>query len=215
MKERSPFTQSYEQLPHTLPVFPLNGAVVLPGGMLELNIFEPRYLNMVQDAIKSDQLIGMIQPKDELMPATLHSVGCAGRIIRFSETKDGRLEILLEGLCRFSVHEELSSMRGYRLIKPNWHDYQHDFTTEDSIDLENSQRLSTALRRYFNKNNIEVDWSTIERLPQDVLINNLVGQLALSTEDKQRLVEANSLSDRIKSFTAILTNHENDSVTLH
>jgi len=188
---------------------------VLPGGTLALNIFEPRYLNMIHDAMKGEQLIGMIQPKDDLTPATLHAIGCAARIIHYSETKDGRLEILLEGLCRFAILEELSSMRGYRLIKPSWNKYQHDFAKQESVDSQSSQLLITALRNYFSKNSIEVDWSAIEQLPLEALVNNLVGQLALSTEDKQLLIEANTLNDRVKSFTAILAGAESDLVTRH
>ena len=103
MRKSSPFTQSFEQLPKTLPIFPLSGAVVLPGGTLALNIFEPRYLNMLQDTMRGDRLIGMIQPKNELTPTVLHTIGCAARVISYSETKDGRLEILLEGICRLSL----------------------------------------------------------------------------------------------------------------
>ena len=116
MKNHSPFSQPFELLPTTLPVFPLSSAVVLPRGLLPLNIFEPRYLNMIKDAMQGEQLIGMIQPQDNKTGSTLVKVGCAARIIRYEETSDGRLEILLAGLCRFEVREEISSMRGYRLI---------------------------------------------------------------------------------------------------
>jgi len=215
MRKLSPFTQSFEQLPNTLRIFPLAGAVVMPSGTLALNIFEPHYLNMVHDAMKTEQLIGMIQPKDDISSAALHKIGCAARVVHYIETRDGRLEIRLEGLCRFSIEEELSTTRGYRLIKPRWQDYQHDYETAESASTENSHTFMTALRNYFNRHDIEVDWSTIEDLRQESLVNNLVGQLALSSEDKQLLVEANSLSDRVKCFTAILKENENNHTTRH
>lgn len=215
MRETSPFSQSFEQLPNTLPIFPLGGAIVLPGGALALNIFETRYLNMVQDAIKSDQLIGMIQPQDESTPATLHDIGCAARIVRYRETKDGRLEISLEGLCRFGIHEELSCMRGYRLVKPSWLHYQHDFSVQDQADPHHFVQFINALHNYFSNQDIEIDWATLEQASQETLVNNLVGRVALSNEDKQLLIEATSLSDRVKSFTAILTDRESGLTTRH
>ena len=119
MSRLSPFVQPFEQLPPTLPVFPLSSAVVLPATNLPLNIFEPRYLNMVQDAIESHRLIGMIQPRYDTANPGLYQVGCAGRITRYAETNDGRLEIALTGLCRFTIGEELSTTCGYRLVKPD------------------------------------------------------------------------------------------------
>ncbi|MFT6407363.1 MAG: Lon protease-like protein [Arenicella sp.] len=215
MTTKSPFMQSYQQLPTTLPVFPLGGAVVMPGGRLPLNIFEARYLNMLRDAMKSDQLIGMIQPKDELTPATLHSVGCAARVIQYTETDDGRLEVLLAGLSRFEIDEELSSMRGYRLIKPNWQNFEHDFTQQEPADAQHSLLFTSALRSYFKRHNIEVDWAAIEDLPQEALINNLVAQLPISHSDKQLLIEASTLADRVKSFTLVLSETENAQETRH
>jgi Lon protease-like protein len=215
MTSKSPFMQSYQQLPTTLPVFPLSGAVVMPGGTLPLNIFESRYLNMLSDAMKSNQLIGMIQPKDDLTPATLHSVGCAARVIQYAETEDGRLEVVLQGLCRFDIDEELSSMRGYRLIKPSWKNYQDDFSDDRPADTQHSLLFTSALRSYFKIHNIEVDWAAIEDLPQATLVNNLVAQLPISNDDKQLLIEASSLGDRIKSFTAILTAIEGAQETRH
>jgi len=215
MRKKSPFTQSYEQLPNTLPIFPLSGAVVLPGGTLTLNIFEPRYLNMVQDAMKADQLIGMIQPQGDLAPSPLHNVGCAGRVVHYSETVDGRLEILLEGLCRFSVREELSCVRGYRIVQANWQAYEKDFLEQANADKQISLLFNNALRRYFSNNDIDVDWAVIESLSQEILVSNLVSQLALSPTDKQLLVEAHNLEDRVRCFTTILVDHENEAATRH
>ena len=119
------------QLPDVLPVFPLANAVVLPGGYLPLNIFEPRYLNMVQDAMEGHRLVGMVQPRDDSTKPELYQVGCAGRVTRYYETQDGRLEIVLSGLCRFRIGEELSTTRGYRLIKPDWSEFEIDYADFD------------------------------------------------------------------------------------
>lgn len=214
-RKKSPFTQDFEQLPNTIAVFPLNGAVVLPGSLMPLNIFEPRYLEMIHDAMKGDQLIGMIQVKDELSPPSLQTVGCAARIVRYSEISDGRLEIMLEGLCRFKVQQELSCLRGYRLIKADWSSYQCDFHEPSPASDQDTQLFSGTLKKYFDKQNIDVDWSSLKDLPQDTLVSNLVTQLALSIEDKQLLIEASNLSDRVKAFTAILANNESSTNIRH
>lgn len=124
---KNPFMQRLDDLPNSLAVFPLSNAVLMPGGQLPLNIFEPRYIKMVQDAMKADQLIGMIQPSDELSPPSLHRVGCVGRITQYQETDDGRLGILLSGLCRFAISEELTSIRQYRIVATDWSEFKDDF----------------------------------------------------------------------------------------
>ncbi len=214
-RKKSPFTQDFENLPNTIPVFPLNGAVVLPGSLMPLNIFEPRYLDMIRDAMKSEQLIGMIQVKDELSPPSLQAIGCAARIIRYSETSDGRIEILLEGLCRFRVHEELSCLRGYRLVQADWSSYQTDFDEPEPASEQDALLFSGTLKKYFEEQSIDVDWSSVEDLPQDTLVSNLVTQLALSSDDKQLLIEASNLSDRVKVFTAILASDEGSTTIRH
>ena len=204
MKKHSPFTQSFDQLPDTLPVFPLANAVVLPGGFLPLNIFEPRYLTMVQDAMESHRLIGMIQPRDDSKKPGLFQVGCAGRITRYHETMDGRLEIVLTGLCRFRIDDELSTTRGYRLVKPDWSEFAVDFASgEEPGDVDKSQ-FDTAFKTYLEHNEMQADWNTLQKLSNEELINNLVGVLPLSDADKQMLIEADTLAHRLRAFTAIL-----------
>jgi len=199
-----PFTQTFDQLPASLPVFPLSGAVVLPGGFLPLNIFEPRYLNMVEDAMRSDQLIGMIQPIDQQKVPALYSIGCVGRICRYEELHDGRLEITLRGLCRYQISKELTSVRGYRIVQPDWSNYPHDFDEVDEHDDTERQALLSALKRYFDIKNIDTDWEVMAKLNQSELVNNLFGYLPLEPQDKQLLIEAENLPDRIKSFIALL-----------
>ncbi|MDJ0831980.1 MAG: LON peptidase substrate-binding domain-containing protein [Gammaproteobacteria bacterium] len=204
MPTHTPFMQNIEQLPETLPIFPLANAVVLPGGLLPLNIFEPRYLNMTQDAMETHHLIGMIQPRDDSNEPDLFQVGCAGRITRYQETYDGRLEIVLTGLIRFRVMEELSTTRGYRLIKPEWSDYIPDLNEVVEPDEQDKSEFNTALRSYLDNNKLEADWSMIEKLNSEQLTNSLVGLLPLSDTDKQMLIETDTLAHRLRAFTAIL-----------
>ena len=206
MNNHSPFTQRFEQLPHSLPVFPLLNAVMMPGAFLPLNIFEPRYLNMFTDAMKGDQLIGMIQPKDKELsgnPPPLFQVGCAGRITRYEETNDGRLAVMLAGLCRFKIEKEITNVRGYRVVVPDWSEYQHDYEDQGE-NQENTLMLNGALRQYFTEKNVEVNWDSFEEVSTEVLLNNMIGQLPFTPQDKQMLIEIPDLETRVKSFCALL-----------
>lgn len=207
MKKNSPFTQNFDQLPNSLAIFPLSNAVVMPGGLLPLNIFEPRYLNMLKDAMRGDQLIGMIQPKNEGLnddTPDLFNVGCAARISRYEETNDGRLEIMLAGLCRFKVKKEITSMRGYRVVAPDWSLYQNDYDDFEDVTQENKMLLNGALRQYFTYKNLDVDWDSFSHVPTETLLNNLISQLAFTPQDKQMLIETIDLETRVKSFCALL-----------
>jgi Lon protease-like protein len=209
MKKTSPFAQSFDQLPSSLPIFPLSNAIVLPGGHLPLNIFEPRYLNMFKDVMKDAQLIGMIQPKDSQpqgseTPPPLFDVGCAARVTRYEETSDGRLEVMLTGLCRFSVQKEIPSIRGYRVIVPDWASYELDYDGSESVSQENRMLLNGSLRQYFTYKNLDVDWGSFSQVSTETLLNNLIAQLALAPEDKQILIETPDLANRVKSFCALL-----------
>lgn len=206
---------SFQQLPNSLPVFPLGSATLLPGCELPLNIFEPRYINMLQDAIKTDQLIGMIQPCDDDSPPNLYKVGCAGRVTRYQETSDGRLEITLTGICRFEAGEELATVRGYRMVIPNWERFEDDFNVQTATDSQTQLLFRAALRAYFIANNVEVDWSTLEQMEFDTLVNSLFSYLPLSPEDKQILLESDSLKERVTAFIAILENSTRNSSTQH
>jgi Lon protease-like protein len=196
--------QSFEQLPQALPIFPLPNVVVLPRGHLPLNIFEPRYLNMVHDALAGDRLIGMIQPTSDDSPSSLSNTGCAGRIVRYEETHDGRLEIVLTGLCRFNVASELATTRGYRLIQPNWNRYAGDFAAPVEPDPQAILLFKGVLRQYFQQTNIDVEDDVLEKLHIEDLLSSLLSFLPIEPEDRQILLEADDLAARIKSFTAIL-----------
>jgi Lon protease-like protein len=214
MIKHSPFMPTFEQLPDTLPIFPLPNAIVMPGSNLPLNIFEPRYLNMVQDAMKTHQLVGMIQPKNDQPIPEVFNIGCGGRITRYHETYDGRLEINLAGLCRFKIIEELSTTREYRLIRPDWQAFEVDYQLPD-ISLHDEKYLINTLKHYFDYKNMQADWKTLEKLDTDELINSMIAILPLNVEEKQSLIEAETLSERLQFFCAILESSFKDSNTEH
>ncbi len=192
----NPFLPGFEQLPVTLPVFPLPGALVLPGAQLPLNIFEPRYLNMVQDVLATHHLIGMLQP-DEAGPGMtekLHRTGTAGRITTYSETHDGRIEIVLTGICRFDILEELTCLRGYRLVKPDWGRYQQDFSAPKKDPVMDEAALFPLLDDYLASIGLTIDTDLMHQLPFARLVNLLITQLPLPQNDKQAMIE--TLSDQ-------------------
>lgn len=215
MNKLSPFMQHFDQLPNTLPVFPLANAVVMPGGHLPLNIFEPRYLNMLQDAMEGHRLIGMIQPRDESPKPELYKVGCAARITRYEETSDGRLEISLTGLCRFKIKEELVTTRGYRLIIPDWSRFAIDYEEQTEPDAIIQKTFINALRGYFKQTDMKLDWEVMEKLDAESLLNALFYFLNLSDEDKQMLIEIDTVEQRIKAITAILEGNNEISEIRH
>lgn len=200
-----PFNPPFDQLPETLPLFPLPGAIVLPGSDLPLNIFEPRYLNMVSDALSSHRMIGMIQPDpvadDE---AELCHTGCAGRITQYRETSDGRLEIALRGVCRFDIKDVLPTTRGYRLGVPDWSRFSSDYADHDGELVAERDRLIENLKRYFESKGLVTDWGALEQLPTVKLVNNLSMALPFSEQDKQVLLEKVEPVERLFTFTALL-----------
>ena len=200
---RNTFSPKFGELPATLPLFPLEGAVVLPHGQLPLNIFEPRYLNMVFDALADARLIGMIQPlPDSSIPEpALHQTGCAGRIVSFSETRDGRLLIVLGGLCRFDVVSERTVERGYRLAEISWSRFCHDLK-EEQTELE-SGRLLAAAKHLLEHRSMTVEWEALDELGTPELIDTLGSSLPFSPQEKQGLVETKVLQDRLNLVTAL------------
>lgn len=203
MIKHSPFMPTFEQLPETLPIFPLPNAIIMPGSNLPLNIFEPRYLNMFQDAMKTHHLIGMIQPKNDDATPEVYEIGCAGRITRYQETQDGRLEVNLSGICRFRIIEEIRTTRGYRLIRPDWQLFEVDFESPDIMPHDDEYLVNT-LKHYFQHKKMQVDWEILDKLETDELINSMITVLPLTVEDKQALIEAETLIDRLQYFCAIL-----------
>lgn len=197
---------SVEDLPATLPVFPLTGAVLLPRGELPLNIFEARYLAMVDAALKGDRLIGMIQPaehEDRILTPALSKVGCAGRITSFRETEDARVLITLTGVCRFEVAEQLAVTTSYRQIRPNYARFLGDLVADSATDFPRD-RLMVALKSYLSRRDLKADWRSVMEAPPEILVNALVMLCPFEPAEKQALVEAPSWPERVDTLVAIL-----------
>jgi hypothetical protein len=202
MKPKSPFTQPYEQLPDTLPIYPLENAL-LPGGELPLELAKPHDLAMFLDALKADQLIGMVQPQPNHPDSDIYTVGCAGRIRQYRERKDGKLNIMLTGICRYRIIEALPMQKGYRSARVDWGDFKQDYETEQ-VMAEKIDFFKTSLRQYFARHQMQVDWDVLDKLPIEQVVNNLVLILNLRIESKQRLLEAPSVTDRLALFSELL-----------
>ena len=195
------------ELPQVFPVFPLTGALLLPRGHLPLNIFEPRYLNMVDDALSGDRLIGMIQPTDSPVnpeKPELYPVGCLGRLSAFTETPDGRYLITLTGICRFRVAEELETTTPYRQVSGNFEPYTDDIHLTPQQDISNRDQLIEMLQRFLDQKGMETDWESVHDAPGELLVNSLAMTCPFSAQEKQALLEAASLDDRIRVLMTLL-----------
>jgi len=198
--------RSPEQLPETLPIFPLGGVLLLPGGCLPLHIFEPRYVAMIEDAMASDKVIGMIQPDGGRMRCgspSVHSIGCAGQITSCTATDDGRYFISLHGLSRFKVADELGGMRGYRVARANWGDFAQDLAPQGPTTFER-WRLLSALRRYFSKQQLNCDWSAANACEGDKLVTTLCMVCPFTPAEKQALLEAPDMNARASLLFSLL-----------
>jgi len=196
-----------EALPHSLPIFPLPGVVLLPRGHLPLNIFEPRYLAMADAALSGDRMIGMIQPTDPACrrkAPPVYETGCAGRISSFNETGDGRYLITLTGVCRFSVLRELpQDAAGFRWVVPAWERFAGDLAMADEVEMDRS-RLVAGLKAYFRNEGITVNWEMIENSPDERLITCLSMICPFDACEKQALLEAPDLGERAKLLIALI-----------
>jgi uncharacterized protein len=195
-------------LPSRFPVFPLRGAVLLPGGNLPLNIFEPRYLRMVRDAMQTDRVIGMVQPKAEEgggggQPPELYRTGCVGRITNFSETGDGRFLITLTGVCRFDVAEELEAPTPYRQVVGDFGRWRQDLQPAPP-PAELKPSLTTVLKAYFDRHGIEADWGAIEGAPLAGLVTSLCMICPFEPEEKQALLEATDGGRQARLLIALM-----------
>ena len=193
------------ELPQVIPVFPLPGSILLSRGQLPLNVFEPRYLNMVDDAMAGDRIIGLIQPVGPLdIQPPLARVGCAGRITSFNETSDGRYLITLTGVCRFQVTGELQVRTPYRQVRADFAPFEADLRTPDPAAVFDRHSFLEALRPYLEHRGLDVDWDTAEAAPQEALINSLAMALPFEPPEKQALLEADTLDARAQALTALL-----------
>lgn len=193
-------------LPEVIPVFPLPGALLLPRARLPLNIFEPRYLAMLDDALRSDhRLIGMVQPYESTtLPPRLHVIGCAGRVTSLSETEDGRYLIALTGISRFRMVGELDGFAPYRRVKAEWSDFVADLSPIDEAPEFCRKDFLAVLRRYFKVVHLVSDWDSLSEANPELLINSLAMMCPFAVEEKQALLEAPRLSDRVETLTALM-----------
>jgi Lon protease-like protein len=211
-----------DDLPETLAIFPLEGALLLPGGILPLNIFEEKYVRMVDDAMKSQRMIGMIQPdlnaRAKGHTGAIVKRGCMGRITQFTETPDNRYFIALQGKCRFRVEKELDTILPYRMVKPEWDAYIDDLVEGcDHIEIDR-EAFFPLLQKFMDVKNIECSWQMIEQSSCHVLLQTLPMILPFDTMEKQALLEAKTLEDRYKTLFTLLSinvGSETDSKVRH
>lgn len=192
-------------LPETIPIFPLSGVLLFPRWSLPLNIFEPRYLNMIDDAMSGSRLIGMIQSQgDDPARPSLVATGCAGRITSYSETDDGRYLISLTGICRFGIQSELDVATPYRQVQADWQTFASDLSTPPESSFPERLMLVNSLKRYTQINAMEVDWEAVEHAPMETLINALCAGCPFGTREKQALLEAMNVADRAQTLITLL-----------
>ena len=207
-----PFDPGYRDLPADLPIFPLTGAVLLPGGRLPLNIFEPRYLAMTRHALlQPARLIGMVQPIEanadrNLEPGerpAVQRIGCAGRIASFQETEDGRYQITLSGLIRFAIRRELPLVQdGFRLVEPDFAPFAEDMAERD-FEMPSKAEFHAAFKSYTEAKQLKVDWDAIKGAPDDHLVVSLAMLSPFSPEEKQSLLECADLAQMTAMLVAL------------
>ncbi|MDK3019921.1 LON peptidase substrate-binding domain-containing protein [Pseudodonghicola flavimaris] len=193
-------------LPDIIPVFPLPGALLLPRSRLPLHIFEPRYLQMLEDALRTPQrLIGMIQPSP--MPGqadSLHAIGCAGRVTQFSETEDGRYLITLTGISRYRIQREVDGFCPYRRCAVSWEGFDRDLGAAEQDPCFDRDGFMALLERFFSARQLQTDWDTLKEAEDELLVNSLSMLLDFTPEDKQALLEAPSLRTRRETLITLI-----------
>ncbi|GGH62260.1 ATP-dependent protease [Frigidibacter albus] len=199
---------TFAELPDTIPLFPLPGALLLPRARLPLHIFEPRYLQMLEDALKTRQrMIGMIQPRG--MPAgggekRLSAIGCAGRVTAFSETEDGRYMITLTGISRFRLRRELPGFAPYIRAEVAWEGFERDLGRAEQDDGFRREQFLDLLGRYFASEQLATDWGTLKDAEDELLLNSLSMLLPFEPEEKQALLEAPTLANRRETLVTLI-----------
>lgn len=196
-------------LPDTLPIFPLPGALLLPRARLPLHIFEPRYLQMLEDCMKtSHRLIGMVQPREvpggQTAEKRLHSIGCAGRLTGFSETEDGRYMVTLSGISRFRVTSEVQGFTPYRRCAVDWTPFGRDLGGVETDSGFKRPLFLATLGRYFKAMDMSTDWGSLKDAEEELLINSLSMLCPFAAEDKQALLEAPSLETRRETLVTLI-----------
>ena len=194
-----------DSLPERIPIFPLTGALVLPRGQLPLNIFEPRYLAMVRDAMAGQRLIGMVQPKDEggARPS-LYPIGGLGRITQFAEADDGRFVIALTGITRFRIVEELEVDTPYRQVIASYSEFAQDWGASDPLPAAVRAGLEESLKTYLDAQGLGADWDAVSNADDESLVNALSGVCPFDPAEKQALLEAPDLRSRADALATLM-----------
>jgi len=197
----------HADLPDIIPIFPLPGALLLPRSRLPLHLFEPRYLAMLDDALKTPhRLIGMVQPNP--VPGRegpgLYTIGCVGRVTQFSETEDGRYMITLTGLSRFRVQAEVEGFTPYRRAQVSWDGFERDMGPADTDHCFDRPAFLKLLGKYFRSRDLQTDWESLQEADDELLVNSLSMLLGFEPEDKQALLEAPSLSTRRETLVTLI-----------
>ena len=203
-----------KNLPNIVPVFPLSNFIIFPKTTVPLNIFEPRYIEMINDSMKSNKLIGMIQPKQstgsQLSPI-LHDIGCLGKITAFKETEDGMYMIELKGLIRFKIIKEIKSLKKYREFEVNFQKFDHDFSEKkEDLKFSDLELIFKDLKSLFEKRGFVINWKDLKKQNLDETINALAMASPFSLEEKQVLLEAENLNVRRGKIAEILSTYTYD-----
>ena len=203
-----------EDLPNQIPVFPLSNFIIFPKASVPLNIFEPRYIDMIDDSMKSNKVIGMIQPKNSLNndnAPELHEIGCLGKITSFKETEDGRYLIELKGIIRFKNIEELNTEKKYRILNVNYENFFQDLKSEkEDLEFSDLELIFKDLKSLFEKRGFIINWKALEKQSLDETINALAMASPFSLEEKQVLLEAKNLGTRKNKIAEILSTYTYD-----
>ena len=199
--------QNNKKLPEEISIFPLSNFIIFPESTVPLNIFEPRYVQMIDDAMKSHRMIGMVQPKKtgDLKKPNLYNVGCVGKITSFNETDDGRYLIVLNGISRFEILKEITTNKLYRVCKVNYEKFNFDFKeNREKINFSNLETILKDLKSIFNKKGYAINWSELEKQDLYNTINTLSMASPISLEEKQTLLESLNVNDRKLKLEKIL-----------
>ena len=204
-----------EQLPKIIPIFPLSNFIIFPKTTVPLNIFEPRYIDMINDSMKSNKLIGMIQPKSlkksDLNSLELHKIGCLGRITSFKETDDGRYLVDLKGIVRFEVIKEIETDKNYRQCETSFENYLQDLSEKkEDLKFSDLELIFKDLKSLFEKRGFIINWNALEKQSLDETINALAMASPFSLEEKQVLLEAKNLDIRKNKIAEILSTYTHD-----
>tara|TARA_B100000900_G_C20376919_1_gene632795 strand:+ start:83 stop:727 length:645 start_codon:yes stop_codon:yes gene_type:complete len=196
-----------KNLPLEIPVFPLSNFIIFPGTTVPLNIFEPRYIQMIDDSMKTHRILGMVQPKKsgDLKKPDLYNVGCLGKITSFNETDDGRYLIVINGISRFEILEEILKDKPYRLCKVSYEKFSSDFNyNNEKINFSNLETILSDLKKIFDKKGYAINWSELEKQDLYNTINTLSMASPISLEEKQTLLESININDRKLKLEKIL-----------